>query len=272
MHDNRCSDSKRRGCQCSCGGTLHGNKRAPLASGGDQSGARLDPLEAAAWEKLLAAASAIQGLVPGTILVGGAEHRVSLDADHVLSDLRARYEAILATLEREAGWRTARRRAPIIILGSFEGIEQGIRQLIRTRPLETTEIVTASGKRLRIPTLTEITRIKAFLVLRRNTVRDHLDLVALASRIGTREAAQVLRHLDDYYTPPDDASGLLPVASQLARQLAEPRPVDLDSVEIKRFRGIDPRWSSWNAVEEACQTLAVALLEGDMAQEGEGSP
>jgi DNA-binding XRE family transcriptional regulator len=51
--------------------------------------------------------------------------------------------------------------------------------LIRQRPLEVKEVVIA-GKTVRIPTLEEMTRIKAWLVLRRNAVRDYLDLVALA--------------------------------------------------------------------------------------------
>jgi len=46
-------------------------------------------------------------------------------------------------------------------------IETGIRQLIRDEPLETTRIDTPGG-RLTVPTLFEILRIKAVLILRRN--------------------------------------------------------------------------------------------------------
>ncbi len=55
------------------------------------------------WERLLSSA-ARQRILPGAVLVGGtaaalhAEHRFSLDADHVLPDLRARFDNILSHL------------------------------------------------------------------------------------------------------------------------------------------------------------------------------
>ena len=48
------------------------------------------------WERLLAAETHLQHLVPGAVLVGGtaaaihAGHRMSMDADHILEDLRNR--------------------------------------------------------------------------------------------------------------------------------------------------------------------------------------
>lgn len=56
------------------------------------------------WERLLAAERHLQGLVPGSVLVGGtaaalhAGHRVSLDGDHVLTDLTSRFDEVLADL------------------------------------------------------------------------------------------------------------------------------------------------------------------------------
>ena len=95
------------------------------------------------WEKLLASAAHLQKIVPETVMVGGtaaatfAHHRVSVDHDHTLVDLKARFDEVLATLESVAGWKTARVKRPVLILGSLDGIETGIRQLIRERPLET---------------------------------------------------------------------------------------------------------------------------------------
>ena len=46
------------------------------------------------WEELLSSAARLQKIVPGAVLVGGtaaaayAHHRVSVDHDHALSDLR----------------------------------------------------------------------------------------------------------------------------------------------------------------------------------------
>src|SRR5437763_1363242 len=98
------------------------------------------------WERLLAAERHLQKLVPGSILVGGtaaaihARHRVSLDGDHVLEDLRSRFDEVLAALEAAAGWRTERIQRPVLILGELHGVLTGIRQLRRTRPLDTEEV------------------------------------------------------------------------------------------------------------------------------------
>jgi hypothetical protein len=51
-----------------------------------------------------------------------ARHRFSRDADHVLTDLRERFDEILAQLESVAGWKTARVQRPVQILGSLDGI------------------------------------------------------------------------------------------------------------------------------------------------------
>ncbi|MGQ9794701.1 MAG: hypothetical protein ACUVSF_13615 [Anaerolineae bacterium] len=74
------------------------------------------------WERVLSAAAHLQRILPGAVLVGGsaaavyAGHRLSTDADHVLADLGA-----------VAGWKTARIKRPVQILGSLDGIETGIR-------------------------------------------------------------------------------------------------------------------------------------------------
>jgi hypothetical protein len=98
------------------------------------------------WEQMLASAAHLQRILPGAVLVGGsatavyAQHRLSTDADHVLTDLRQRFDRVLAELESVAGWKTARVRRPVQILGNLDGIETGVRQLIRDEPLETVQI------------------------------------------------------------------------------------------------------------------------------------
>ena len=88
------------------------------------------------WERLLSSAEHLQKIVPGAVLIGGtaaatyAHHRISVDHVHVLTDLRERFDAILFDLESVAGWQTARVRRPVLILGSLDGIETGVRQLI----------------------------------------------------------------------------------------------------------------------------------------------
>ena len=113
------------------------------------------------WERLLAAERHLQHLLPGAVLVGGtaaaihAKHRVSMDGDHVLDDLRDRFDDVLATLEAAAGWQTERVQRPVLILGAMNGILTGIRQLRRIGPLETE---TVEG--LRVPTLAEMARYR----------------------------------------------------------------------------------------------------------------
>jgi hypothetical protein len=99
-----------------------------------------DPSEE--WRRVLDASVRLQQLVPDAVLVGGtaavlhAGHRLSLDDDHVIRDLTERFDDVLEALEATEGWVTARVKRPVLILGSLEGVETGIRQLIRRRPLE----------------------------------------------------------------------------------------------------------------------------------------
>ena len=137
------------------------------------------------WDQVLSSAARLQRILPDAVLVGGTAaavhvgHRFSSDADHVLTDLRARFDEVLATIESVAGWQTARVQRPVLILGSLDGIETGVRQLIRAEPLETM-VVEHEGATITLPTEAEVLRIKGVLILRRNATRDYLDFVALA--------------------------------------------------------------------------------------------
>ncbi len=217
------------------------------------------------FERVLAAAARLQKLVPDAVLVGGsaaahhAGHRVSFDDDHVIADLRERFEEILDVLESDEDWKTARIRPPVLILGRLDGIETGIRQLIRRRPLEI-EVVGAGSETLRVPTLHEILRIKAWLALRRNATRDYLDIAGLATRIGSSEGAGVVLGMDDYYADQLGPGGAR-VATQVAKQLADPQPYDLSDVDFRHYRKLERRWRDWSNVAAACRTLAADVLD-----------
>ena len=214
---------------------------------------------------VLEAAARLQELVPDAVLVGGtaaalhAGHRVSLDDDHVVADLRERYDEILSALEDTDGWITARVKRPVLILGSLDGVETGIRNLIRTRPLEV-EKVRIGDRSLRVPTLAEISRIKAWLCLMRNATRDYIDFAALADRLGEVEAAAVVAAMDDFYEDQVGPGGRR-VATQVAKQLAEPRPFDLSEVDLGSDRRLDQRWHDWGAVVDQCRRVAVRVLD-----------
>jgi len=148
-----------------------------------------------------------------------------------------------------------------IILGELGGIESGVRQLIRTRPLEVAEVSLPSGQVLRVPTPDETLRIKGYLIVRRNQVRDYLDVAALSDKYGIAHAADVLGHIDDYYS---DQRGPGPegVASQLARQLADPKPADARTIgQLGRYKDLDARWADWGNVTGVCRSLAVEMVQ-----------
>jgi hypothetical protein len=215
-------------------------------------------------EEVLEKAAWLQELVPGAVLVGGsaaafhAHHRESLDHDHVVADLDRRFDSILEHLEALGDWSTARIQPGKIILGELGGIETGVRQLLRSRPLESVEVEVA-GRRLVVPTAAEILRIKAWLILSRNQTRDYLDVAALADRIGLDEAAPVLRGIDDYYADLNRRPEAL--ATQLVRQLSDPRPRDAEvTAQLASYKALDARWHDWSAVKALLADLTQRML------------
>ena len=131
-------------------------------------------------------------------------HRDSFDHDHVLADLADRYSIIIDAVEASEGWATSLRasKPPFTVLGSLDGVEAGLRQLRRSRPLETSLYELGDGRSVAVPTLEETLRIKAYLVVQRNAVRDYLDVVALGDTIGLVQAGTILRSIDTYYRRP----------------------------------------------------------------------
>lgn len=216
------------------------------------------------WEDVLSAAARLQRILPDAVLVGGtasavhAAHRFSRDADHVLTDLKSRFDAVLAELESVAGWRTARINRPVQILGSLDGIETGVRQLIRAAPLETV-VIEYKGERLTVPAEGEILRIKGILILKRNATRDYLDFVALAAHLGDADVAAALASFDSLYPQENGESPL----QQLQVQLANAMPFDLDEVapELAEYKHLIPRWHDWRVVKAECARLSAALFD-----------
>ncbi len=95
------------------------------------------------------------------------------------------------------------------------------------------------GQRVVAPSADEALRVKSYLVVQRNAVRDYLDVA-------------------DYY---DDRSGEHgSVQTSLAISLAEPTPRDADVIaELPRYKRLDPRWHDWNSVIGVCRELALGI-------------
>lgn len=210
-----------------------------------------------AWLRVLEVQELLQRHFPELVLVEGTaaamhgRHRYSLDGDHVLADLKNRFSEIVEQLEAIAGWKTARKQYPVLILGQLEGVETGIRQLRRTAPLET-EVV----RGIRIPTPAEMARVKGWLVVTRNTTRDYIDFCALADILGDR-VVDAVRPMDELY--PQDTGETF--TRQLCKQLAEPKPYDLGDCDLNQYRGLQPPWNDWNLVKNYCRRYAQIIAE-----------
>ncbi len=217
-------------------------------------------------KRVLQSAARLQQVVPDAVLVGGsaaalyAGHRDSYDHDHVLADLAERYAAVLEAVEATQGWATSVRasKPPFTIMGSLGGVEAGLRQMHRTRPLETCEVDLGEGLTVVVPTAPEVLRIKAYLVVQRNVVRDYLDVVALTDHVGLDTAVEALSRIDEYYEDRSGEEGS--VLTSLVISLAEPTPLDTEVLgELAHYKGLDARYHRWEDVVEVCQTLALRL-------------
>lgn len=218
---------------------------------------------------VLRSAAELQRVVPDAVLVGGAaaalwaDHRDSFDHDHVLTDLADRYFEVLEAVEATDGWVTSVRASspPLTILGRLGGVEAGLRQLRRSRPLEVEQVRLDDECSVVVPTFAEVLRVKAYLVVQRNQVRDYLDVVALADRLGAVEAAAVLIDIDEYYV--DRSGDADSVLTALVQRLAQPDPRDhIVTTQLAAYRRLDPRWHEWSSVVTACNELADRLLRG----------
>lgn len=215
------------------------------------------------WDQLLSAVARLQLILPGAVLGGGTaaalhvQHRYSRDADHMLSDLRTRYDDVLLSLESVAGWETARIQKPVLILGSLDGIETGVRQLRRTRPLEIMQIE-HRGEVITLPTKAEMLRIKAVLILQRNATRDYLDFVALADNLGTGAVVAALQDFDAIYPQSNGQSAL----QQLVVQLSTPLPFDLGDMDLSEYNNLVATYHDWSHVADRCHIVATAVFDG----------
>lgn len=213
------------------------------------------------WERLLSAQMIFQSSFPECVLVGGtaaalhAGHRISMDADYTLPDLKKQFESVLKKVENEAGWSTKRIEPPVLILGHFHGVRVGIRQLMRSKPLETTVV-----RGIRIPTMEEMLRVKAYLIVRRNATRDYIDFAALFDHLGVEKSLKALYSIDSLY-PQNEGNS---ISQQLSLQLAEPKPWDLSQTDLSHYKSLAPPYTDWQEIKRrlyaAAQKIALAHI------------
>jgi hypothetical protein len=220
------------------------------------------------FESVLASAAKLQQVIPDLVLVGGtaaalhAHHRISFDHDHVLADLADRYDEVLDAAESTDGWATSVRAShpPMTLMGELDGVRGGIRQLRRSKPLEVEDYELPDGKTIRVPTIDEILRIKAFLVVDRRAVRDYLDVVALVDANGPERASGVLKAIDDYYAVrSDEEHGVL---HRFIMAMSNPEPIDPQTFsQLPNYKGLRGDLHDWAMVEKHCHTIARSLAE-----------
>lgn len=193
--------------------------------------------------------------VGGTAVALHCRHRYSLDVDFVTPRLRGDYQGVLDRWESWAGWQTNRRNPPVLILGERHGVELGIRQLRHRDRLETTEV-----EGCRIPTATEMLRMKAFLLNERRTTRDYLDVAALSELLGLAAAAQALRELSNLYPPCGQQS-----AATAFAEACEAEPADLAQVDLRGYRGIIEPLTDWEHVSTVVRQLGHAVIKQELS-------
>jgi hypothetical protein len=222
--------------------------------------------------KVIEAGARMNQVVPEGVALGGAvcalyaQHRLSIDVDFVLEDLRDRFDEVRDRLLDYPGWREARIRPPYLILGSVEQVEIGFRQLRRKAPIETQTVSTEKGP-LTIPTLEEMLRIKAFLAYERNYVRDFFDFAELAVRLSSESVVQSLLVLDEKMGWENRPSVLL----ETVKALVQCQPRDLEEQGYASLRLIGPRLKSWEEVKSVCQTVGQLLTDAVIGEQGDAS-
>jgi hypothetical protein len=199
-------------------------------------------------------------LVPGAIALGGtvcslyAGHRLSKDIDFVITNLKERYDDISETLNSTPGWKTRKQNPVVTILGKLDGIDIGYRQLRRTVPLETVDLVTPEGT-LAIPTLVELIRIKAFLACERNFTRDYFDFAELTCLIPRDQVLDALEVLDEKMGWENRPH----VTLEVMKSLADCEPIDCSTHGFETFNVLMPRVKSWDQVRAICKEIAGEL-------------
>ena len=166
---------------------------------------------------------------------------------------------VLEAVEGDEGWATNRVTPGKVILGNLDGIEAGVRQMIRKVPLEVATVTLPSGAGGDGADGRGDAAHQGVPRVRRNQTRDYLDLAALSEHLGVDRAAETLARIDDYYADQDETGD--GVASQLVRQLSDPQPADRSVIDqLPSYRRLRKRWSDWSTVTDVLGDVAARMV------------
>ena len=74
------------------------------------------------------------------------------------------------------------------------------------------------------------------------------------------QTTEIVAGIDEYYADQQGPGGRR-IATQVAKQLAEPNPEDLGDVDLSSYRELARRWQDWGAVADICGRVAVRVLD-----------
>jgi len=78
--------------------------------------------------------------------------------------------------------------------------------------------------------------------------------------LGDQKVVDALEKFDRYYQDVYRGSEVAPL-NQLARQLAEPKPYDLDEIDIADYKGIATPLDRWENISEVCTRVSALLSD-----------
>ena len=223
---------------------------------------RVPSKELKSWENTLRQGVVAQKLIPNSIAVGGtatalyAGHRISLNVDCLLLNLRETFQEVLDTLENTENWETAKLAVPNLILGRLNSAEIGFRQIKYQTRLETVSMETEYGI-ITIPTMHELLCMKAVLIYLRNTTRDFLDFYALATLLTEKELINLLLNIGNRFVGVVSNN----LAFEISKKLASVQPIDLDKTNLDSYKALDKKYSDWNMIKTFCERIAVLLAQ-----------
>lgn len=87
-------------------------------------------------------------------------------------------------------------------------------------------------------------------------LRSRFDDV-LANGLGDEGAKTALSCFDELYPQPNGESPLM----QLAKQLSNPLPFDLDGTNLEEYKNLVAEYRDWANVRFACQHVAIAVIQ-----------